>query len=149
MRLFCGARARGRLTSSILETLQGLVEGAELAGLPLDLQISKNCAAYHGGLERWRSRPRCCPEGPDSHRRCIWTMPRAKRWPCRPLISALAPSCTTEQGWNTQENLLSTARVVEYAHSKGVYVRPSWGKGGKTARMSRASVPTPRKPRRS
>jgi len=34
-----------------LETAEGLVAGAETAGLPVILQISQNCAAYHGGLE--------------------------------------------------------------------------------------------------
>jgi fructose-bisphosphate aldolase class II len=34
-----------------LETAEGLVAGAEAAGLPVVLQISQNCAQYHGGLE--------------------------------------------------------------------------------------------------
>ncbi len=34
-----------------LETAEGLVAGAEAAGLPVILQISQNCAQYHGGLE--------------------------------------------------------------------------------------------------
>jgi fructose-bisphosphate aldolase class II len=34
-----------------LETAEALVAGAEEAGLPLILQISQNCAVYHGGLE--------------------------------------------------------------------------------------------------
>lgn len=34
-----------------LETIEALVAGAEAAGLPVILQISQNCAAYHGGLE--------------------------------------------------------------------------------------------------
>jgi fructose-bisphosphate aldolase class II len=34
-----------------IETAEGLVAGAEAAGLPVILQISQNCARYHGGLE--------------------------------------------------------------------------------------------------
>ena len=34
-----------------LETIEGLIGGAEAAGLPVILQISENCAKYHGGLE--------------------------------------------------------------------------------------------------
>jgi len=34
-----------------LETAEGLVAGAERAGLPVILQISQNCATYHGGLD--------------------------------------------------------------------------------------------------
>jgi fructose-bisphosphate aldolase class II len=33
-----------------LETAEGLVAGAETAGVPLILQISENCVRYHGGL---------------------------------------------------------------------------------------------------
>jgi fructose-bisphosphate aldolase class II len=34
-----------------LETAEGLVRASEIAGLPVILQISQNCADYHGGLE--------------------------------------------------------------------------------------------------
>ncbi|MHA7264397.1 class II fructose-bisphosphate aldolase [Arthrobacter sp. TMN-37] len=34
-----------------LETAEAIVEGAEAAGLPVILQISQNCAGYHGALE--------------------------------------------------------------------------------------------------
>lgn len=34
-----------------LETAEGLVRASELAGLPVVLQISQNCADYHGALE--------------------------------------------------------------------------------------------------
>jgi fructose-bisphosphate aldolase class II len=34
-----------------LETAEAIVAGAEAAGLPVILQISQNCAAYHGALE--------------------------------------------------------------------------------------------------
>ncbi len=34
-----------------LETAEGLVRASELAQLPVILQISQNCADYHGGLE--------------------------------------------------------------------------------------------------
>ena len=33
-----------------LETVEGLIAGAEEAGLPLILQISENCVKFHGGL---------------------------------------------------------------------------------------------------
>ncbi len=33
-----------------LETAEAIVEGAEAAGLPVILQISQNCSAYHGAL---------------------------------------------------------------------------------------------------
>ena len=35
-----------------VETAEGLVGGAEAAGVPLILQISENCAKYHGGMTK-------------------------------------------------------------------------------------------------
>lgn len=34
-----------------LETAEAIIQGAETTGLPVILQISENCAAYHGALE--------------------------------------------------------------------------------------------------
>ena len=34
-----------------LETAEALIAAAETAGLPVTLQISQNCARYHGALE--------------------------------------------------------------------------------------------------
>nr|WP_218885277.1 class II fructose-bisphosphate aldolase [Kineococcus aurantiacus] len=48
------ARAAGRGVGAfnvvLLEHAEAIVDGAQRAGLPVVLQISQNCAAYHGGL---------------------------------------------------------------------------------------------------
>jgi fructose-bisphosphate aldolase class II len=53
--LVAAASAAGRGIGAFnvihLETAEGLVRAAELAELPVILQISQNCADYHGGLE--------------------------------------------------------------------------------------------------
>lgn len=53
--LVAAASAAGRGVGAFnvihLETAEGLVRAAELAQLPVILQISQNCADYHGGLE--------------------------------------------------------------------------------------------------
>jgi fructose-bisphosphate aldolase, class II len=55
MRAIVGpARERGLGVGALnvigIEHAEGIVAGAEAAGLPVVLQISENCAAYHGGL---------------------------------------------------------------------------------------------------
>ncbi len=48
------ARERGLGVGALnvigIEHAEGIVTGAEAAGLPVVLQISENCVAYHGGL---------------------------------------------------------------------------------------------------
>ncbi|PRY14497.1 class II fructose-bisphosphate aldolase [Kineococcus rhizosphaerae] len=52
--LLTDARAAGRGLGAfnvvLLEHAEAIVDGAQRAGLPVVLQISQNCAAYHGGL---------------------------------------------------------------------------------------------------
>lgn len=47
---FAAGRAVGAFNVLHLETAEGLAMGAEAAGLPLILQISENCVAFHDGL---------------------------------------------------------------------------------------------------
>ncbi len=53
--LLSAARERGAGIGAFnvlhLETAEALVAAAEAAGLPVILQISENCVAYHGGLD--------------------------------------------------------------------------------------------------
>lgn len=52
--LIAGATAAGRAAAALnvvhLETAEALARAAERAGMPVILQISQNCADYHGGL---------------------------------------------------------------------------------------------------
>ncbi len=41
----------GAFNVVLLETAEALVQAADATGLPIILQISENCVAYHGGLE--------------------------------------------------------------------------------------------------
>ncbi|MEN0069482.1 MAG: class II fructose-bisphosphate aldolase [Propionicimonas sp.] len=47
---FAARQAVGAFNVLHLETAEGLAAGAEAAGLPLILQISENCVAFHDGL---------------------------------------------------------------------------------------------------
>jgi fructose-bisphosphate aldolase class II len=50
-RLLATDRGLGAFNVVLLEHAEAIVAGAENAGLPVVLQISENCIAYHGGLE--------------------------------------------------------------------------------------------------
>jgi len=115
-----------------LETGEGLVRAAEAARLPVILQISQNCADYHGGLE------------PIS----LATLALARRASVPVAVHldhAERPELVDEAvelGFGSvmfdggalpyDENVALTAAVVERAHRAGVYVEGELGEvGGK------------------
>jgi fructose-bisphosphate aldolase, class II len=115
-----------------LETGEGLVRAAEAARLPVILQISQNCADYHGGLE------------PIS----LATLALARRASVPVAVHldhAERPELVDESvelGFGSvmfdggalpyDENVALTAAVVERAHRAGVYVEGELGEvGGK------------------
>jgi len=115
-----------------LETVEGLIAGAELARLPLILQISQNCAKYHGGLE-------------PLARACM-ALARQTEVPIALHLDHAEDADLAIQAINLgfgsvmydgahlpyNENVETTAKVTEYAHSMGVYVEAELGKvGGK------------------
>lgn len=115
-----------------LETAEALIAGAELAGTPLILQISQNCAKYHGGLE-----PLALASMSLARQSAV---PIALH-----LDHAEDPGLAIQAvdlGFGSvmydgahlpyNENVETTAKVTEYAHSKGVFVEAELGKvGGK------------------
>ena len=115
-----------------LETGEGLVRAAEAARLPVILQISQNCADYHGGVE------------PIS----LATLALARRASVPVAVHldhAERPELVDEAvelGFGSvmfdggalpyDENVALTAAVVERAHRAGVYVEGELGEvGGK------------------
>ncbi|MET3809396.1 class II fructose-bisphosphate aldolase [Arthrobacter sp. UYEF3] len=134
--LMSAAAARGTGQGAFnvihLETAEGLIAGAQRAGLPLILQISENCARYHGGLEPL----------------ALASMALAKR--ASVPVSLHLDHAEDEQlamqavdlGFGSimydgahlayEDNVAATARVTDYAHAMGVYVEAELGKvGGK------------------
>ncbi|WP_144875748.1 class II fructose-bisphosphate aldolase [Microbacterium sp. 1.5R] len=115
-----------------LETGEGLVRAAEVAQLPVILQISQNCADYHGGLEPI----------------ALATLAHARRAAVPVAVHldhAERPELVDEAielGFGSvmfdggalpyDENVALTAAVVERAHRVGVYVEGELGEvGGK------------------
>lgn len=115
-----------------LETIEGLIGGAEAAGRPVILQISENCAKFHGGLEPV----------------AVATMAAARKASVPVAVhldhaedEALAYQAV-DLGFGSimydgahfdyAKNVEVTARVAAYAHERGVYVEAELGKvGGK------------------
>ncbi|MFC1414285.1 ketose-bisphosphate aldolase [Streptacidiphilus sp. N1-12] len=115
-----------------LEHAQGIVAGAEDAGLPVILQISENAVRYHGGL---------APIGA-----AVLALAGAARVP----VSVHLDHATSvdlvhesvELGFSSvmfdasaldyAENVAATAAVVEHCHAAGVWVEAELGEvGGK------------------
>lgn len=115
-----------------LETLESLIAGAEVAGLPVIVQISENCAKFHGGLEPI----------------ALATLAAARKASVSVAVhldhaedEALAYHAV-DLGFGSimydgahfeyEKNVEVTARVAAYAHARGVYVEAELGKvGGK------------------
>lgn len=122
----------GAFNVLLLETAEALVEGAERAGLPVVLQISENCVAYHRGLV------------PVT--RAVLALAEAARVPVAVHLdhaedAGLAYEAI-ELGYGSvmydgaklpiEENIATTAAVVRAAHAAGVAVEAELGEiGGK------------------
>lgn len=115
-----------------LETAEGLVRASADAGLPVILQISQNCADYHGGLE-------------PIALATLAVAQRAQTPVAVHLDHAERPELVDEAidlGFGSvmfdggalpyDENVALTAAVAERAHAAGVYVEGELGEvGGK------------------
>ena len=118
------ARAAGRGVGAFnvigIEHAEAIVAGAEAAGAPVVLQISENCAAYHGALAPIASglpghrgrRPRC-------RSRCTWTTRPARTWSGRRPGWASGRSCTTRRPCPTPATWQATADVARWCQRPG------------------------------
>ena len=115
-----------------LETVEGLIAGAEKARLPLILQISENCAKYHGGLE-----PLALATMALARRAAVPValhLDHAEDEQLAIQAVDLGFGSIMYDGSHLEyaDNVAATARVTEYAHAMGVYVEAELGKvGGK------------------
>lgn len=115
-----------------LETAEGLVAGAEAAGLPLILQISENCARYHGGLEPLalaaKSIARDAAVPVALHLDHAESEELALKAIDLGLGSVMYDGAHLPYEWNVEV----TRRVAGYGHERGVYLEAELGKvGGK------------------
>ncbi|WAH98282.1 class II fructose-bisphosphate aldolase [Arthrobacter sp. MMS18-M83] len=115
-----------------LETAEGLVAGAEAAGVPLILQISENCVRFHGGLvpiargamsiARDSSVPVALHlDHAESEELALQAVDLG-------FGSVMYDGAHLPYDWNVEV----TRRVAHYAQEHGVYVEAELGKvGGK------------------
>jgi len=130
------ARAAGRGVGAFnvigIEHAEAIVTGAEAAGAPVVLQISENCAGYHGALE-------------PIARACL-AVARAAAVPVAvhldhatsaELVRAassfgLGSVMYDASGLPYRENVRATAEVAAWCHDRGVWVEAELGEiGGK------------------
>ncbi|TFD06517.1 class II fructose-bisphosphate aldolase [Cryobacterium sp. TMT1-66-1] len=115
-----------------LETAEALVAAAEQAELPVILQISENCAQYHGGLE-----PIALSTLAVARASAVEVAVHLDHAQNEELVYE-----AIELGFGSvmydgahlgfDENVAITARITQYAQSRGVYVEAELGAvGGK------------------
>lgn len=115
-----------------LETAEALVAGAERAGLPVILQISENCAHYHGGLEPIALASLAVARAASVPVAVHLDHAEDERLAYQAVDLGFSSVMYDGAHLDYAENLAITARVVEYAHARDVFVEAELGKvGGK------------------
>lgn len=115
-----------------LETAEALVAAAEQAELPVILQISENCAQYHGGLE-----PIALSTLAVARASAVEVAVHLDHAQNEELVYEaieLGFGSVMYDGAHLEfdENVAITARITQYAQSRGVYVEAELGAvGGK------------------
>lgn len=115
-----------------LETIEGLIAGAEKAGLPLILQISQNCVAFHGRLEPLAQAAFAAARAAEVP--IAVHLDHAEDEALARLAVDLGFGSVMYDGaaLDYADNVAATARVADYAHRHGVYVEAELGEvGGK------------------
>ncbi|HEY8702920.1 MAG TPA: class II fructose-bisphosphate aldolase [Arthrobacter sp.] len=115
-----------------LETAEALAAGAELAGLPVILQISQNCVKYHGGLEPIAAGTMAVAR--KAYVPVALHLDHAEDEELAMNAVGLGFGSVMFDGAHLgyAENVGATARIARYAHARGVYVEAELGKvGGK------------------
>lgn len=115
-----------------LETAEGLVGAAEAASLPVILQISENCVAYHGSLAPIAKATLAVAEASNApvavHLDHAESEELARAAVDLGFGSIMYDGAKLSYG----DNVAATRRIVEYAHSAGVFVEAELGEvGGK------------------
>lgn len=125
-------RGQGAFNVIHLETAEGLVAAAEAAGLPMILQVSENCARYHGGLEPLALAVKSIAHSASApvalHLDHTESEDLALQAIDLGFSSVMYDGAHLPYEWNVEV----TRRVASYGHDRGVYVEAELGKvGGK------------------
>jgi fructose-bisphosphate aldolase class II len=115
-----------------LETAEALATAAEDAGLPVILQISQNCVAYHGGLEPIARATLAIAAGSQAHVAVHFDHAEDEDLTRQAIDLGFGSVMFDGAKLDYEHNVEATVRVVEYAHANDVFVEAELGEiGGK------------------
>lgn len=115
-----------------LETAEALVGAAERAGLPVILQISENCARYHGALDPIALATLAIASASSAQVAVHLDHAEDEQLASRAIDLGFGSVMYDGARLDYAENVAITARVTARAHAAGVYVEAELGKvGGK------------------
>jgi fructose-bisphosphate aldolase class II len=115
-----------------LETAEALATAAEDAGLPVILQISQNCVAYHGGLEPIARATLAIAAGSQAHVAVHLDHAEDEELIRQAIDLGFGSVMFDGAKLDYERNVEATVRVVAYAHANDVFVEAELGEiGGK------------------
>jgi fructose-bisphosphate aldolase class II len=115
-----------------LETAEALATAAEDAGLPVILQISQNCVAYHGGLEPIARATLAIAAGSRAHVAVHLDHAEDEELTRQAIDLGFGSVMFDGAKLDYERNVEATVRVVGYAHANDVFVEAELGEiGGK------------------
>ena len=115
-----------------LETAEGLVAGAEAAGVPVILQISENCVKFHGGLEPLARGALAIARNASVPVALHLDHAESEELALQAVDLGFGSVMYDGAHLPYADNVEATRRVAGYAHERGVYVEAELGKvGGK------------------
>lgn len=134
--LLQAARARGGAVGAfnvvLLETAEALAAAAEAAGTGVILQISQNCAAYHGGVEPLARAVLAIAESATAPVAVHLDHAEDAELARRAVDLGFGSVMYDGAALDIASNMAATASVVAYAHAAGVAVEAELGEiGGK------------------
>lgn len=138
------AAQRGQAAFNVLhlETVEGLVAAAELASLPLILQVSQNCVKFHGGLEPIAAASFAAARAAGVPIAVHLDHAEDEGLACSAVDLGFGSVMYDGAALPYEENVAATARVARYAHDAGAYVEAELGKvGGKDGVVLNAHAP--------
>lgn len=125
-------RGQGAFNVIHLETAQGLIRGAEQAGLPVILQISENCVKYHGEIKSIAAATLSLAETADIPVAVHLDHAEDESLVYQAIDLGFGSVMFDGAKLPFDQNVEATVRVVEAAHRQGVYVEAELGEiGGK------------------
>ena len=115
-----------------LETAEALVAAAEQTGLPVVLQISQNCVAYHGSLDPIAAATLALAHESTAHVAVHLDHAEDEHLARRAVEIGFGSVMFDGSKLDDEHNIAATIRVVEHAHANEVMVEAELGEiGGK------------------